>query len=912
VPIDFTAIKSGEDFELLCEDLLQAMGFTIEAKVARGPDLGKDIIAVWTVPDPAGFSEAHRYLVECKHYAQSGKSVKEADIGSPIQCMGTHNCDRYILITSTVPAEKTRNELASMSNTVPHYKAIVWHKGDLARLLNAHPDVRGRHFPSPPSPTLADALAQTVESLLIMMGFTCQERQSGTDRVWMVCRGKGTFVRPTAVVCKEGKVAREDVEALLANVKAQGLGGGVLVTHTRVSPAARSRAAETRDLVRTFTLDEFYRELINFEPYVRRLVADYEEDELCTYYVDLGCRASGGSIYKPVDKYVDGWLGDPTHNHISILGDYGTGKTSFCRQYAAKLGRRWLDDPDHHRIPILISLRDYAKAMNLEQLVTDFLVNRCSIQARYEAFRRFNADGKLVLLFDGFDEMAQKVDDQTTMANFKELARTVEAKSKVILTCRTPYFRTQGEERQMLSPRERLPKSQEPVAGPHATVFELVDRPSFEVVYLEPFTDGDIQAVLQARFPERWEMHWKRIQQIYNLAELAQRPVLLDMIVRSLPQLERSHVINAARLYEVYTDLWLARDEEIGRTLINPDDKRLFMQALALEMLRRDELSIHYSQLPEQVRVHFRLEKAAEIDYFEHDVRTCSFLKRDDRGNYGFVHKSFQEFFVAQWLAPRLLDGSAPENQINEEIRRFVRELLVDAMKDWSPPPPEGTRVPEGIAWVPPGPFIYGEGKGTWVVRLDQGFFIDRTLVTNMEYARFVEVTGHEPPRHWNGKSPPDELCDHPVVNVSWYDAVAYAEWAGKRLPTEEEWEKAARGIDGREYPWGDWDERCNTREADIGGTTPVGQYSLDGDSLYGCADMAGNVWEWTSSSWAPGHTDRVVRGGAYLDGQDDARCACRVNCHPHQRLKDTGFRCISPVESVSRLTAQEFLQGLK
>ena len=139
---------------------------------------------------------------------------------------------------------------------------------------------------------------------------------------------------------------------------------------------------------------------------------------------------------------------------------------------------------------------------------------------------------------------------------------------------------------------------------------------------------------------------------------------------------------------------------------------------------------------------------------------------------------------MARWLAPRLLDGSAPEMRINEEIRGFVRGLLAEANRG-SPPPPLGTRVPRGMVWVGPGPFIYGEGQGTRVVRLEQGFFVARTPVTNGEYARFVAATGREPPQHWKGKAPPDELRDHPVVYVSWHDCVAYAEWAGVRLLTE-------------------------------------------------------------------------------------------------------------------------------
>jgi formylglycine-generating enzyme required for sulfatase activity len=696
-----------------------------------------------------------------------------------------------------------------------------------------------------------------------------------------------------AVVCKEGTVERGDVEALLAEVKAQDLGGGVLVTHARVSPAAWERAAETEGAVRAFTLDQFYRELIDFEGYVQALVADYEEDELSTYYVDLGCRSGDGSLYKPMDDYVDAWLDDPARNHISILGDYGTGKTSFCQQYAAKLGRRWLADPDRHRIPILISLRDYAKAMNLEQLATDFLVNRYDIQAGYDAFRRFNADGKLVLLFDGFDEMAQKVDYQTTVDNFEELARAVEARSKVVLTCRTPYFRSRREAEELLSRRDDLPESSQLLGR----LIDLTDRPNFEIVHLLPFDGEDIQAMLRARFPDEWEGYYQQIEHTYNLAELAQRPVLLDMIARSLPELEPEQAVNAARLYEAYTDLWLARDEEKGRKLITRADKRLFMQELALEMLRREQLSIHYSRLPERVRQHFRLEKAHEIDYFEHDIRTCSFLNRDGEGNYRFVHKSFQEFFVAQWLAPKLLDGSAPEMGINEEIRGFVRGLLAETMEDCPPPPPPGMEVPQGMVWVPPGPFIYGEGKGTRVVRLEQGVFVARTPVTNAEYARFVAATGHRAPSHWKGQAPPDRLRDHPVVNVSWRDAVAYAQWAGARLLTEQEWEKAARGMDGRLYPWGDEFDlvRCNTRESGIGTTTPVGRYSPGGDSPCSCVDMAGNVWEWAASEPEPGRGDRVLRGGSWFDLRDSARCVERGWFLPNASYDPVGFRLVSP-----------------
>jgi serine/threonine-protein kinase len=213
-------------------------------------------------------------------------------------------------------------------------------------------------------------------------------------------------------------------------------------------------------------------------------------------------------------------------------------------------------------------------------------------------------------------------------------------------------------------------------------------------------------------------------------------------------------------------------------------------------------------------------------------------------------------------------------------------------------------------------------GRAKRRVYLD-AFYMDATPVTNAQFMTFVEATGYRPHdaaasrflSHLPSRRIPHGRDTHPVVYVSWVDAVAYATWAGKRLPTEAEWEKAARGESGRKYPWGrDEPGPGRAHYGDVsGGTAPVASLP-DGASAYGIFDMAGNVWEWcedydSPAFYADGPPNNprntqpvasgrlVMRGGSYMYGTRALRTYSRASFESHDRLADGGFRCVRSVE---------------
>ena len=230
-----------------------------------------------------------------------------------------------------------------------------------------------------------------------------------------------------------------------------------------------------------------------------------------------------------------------------------------------------------------------------------------------------------------------------------------------------------------------------------------------------------------------------------------------------------------------------------------------------------------------------------------------------------------QEFFEAEGI--EIDDAPADDTSA-------MAPILVQEIEDHGP-----------MMLVPAGAFLFGGELEKVHV---PSFYIDKYPVTNREYEAFCRDTGYRFPKYWNEsrfRGP-----DAPVVGVSVADAQKYSRWVGKVLPTEEQWEKASRGIDGRLFPWGDdeasAEHACFGEDVEEGSTESVHAHPA-GLSPYGVGEMAGNVWEWTSTVLTDVDTVNVIKGGCYNDPPELLRSDLRLEAVPKDKFETIGFRCV-------------------
>lgn len=459
-----------------------------------------------------------------------------------------------------------------------------------------------------------------------------------------------------------GEAGLRDISTLRESVEKQRTDEGWLVTARRISRAARDEVEKTENRnLACYTFDELLDQDADFTAYLDWLETEITSRGIDTKYVPLACtkeeidpdtqRKIGVSHYDGrdgwIEGYIDLWLDDPVKEHISVLGEFGTGKTWFAMHYAWMALQRYRDAQkrglERPRLPLVIPLRDYAKAVSVESLFSEFFFRKHELPlAGYSAFEQLNRMGKFLLIFDGFDEMAAKCDRQQTIDNFWELAKAVVPGAKVILTCRTEHFPEAKEGRALLNAELQA-----------STTILTGETPQFEVLELEKFNDEQIRQALS------FQTEAATVEKVMGnpqLLDLARRPVMTELILEALPDIEAGKPVDMSRIYLYAVRRKIERDIKAERTFTSLADKLYFLCELSWEMLSTDQMSLNYRGFPDRIRSLFGsiVQEEKDLDHWHYDMMGQTMLIRNADGDYTPAHRSLLEFFVAYKFAAEL------------------------------------------------------------------------------------------------------------------------------------------------------------------------------------------------------------------------------------------------------------------
>jgi hypothetical protein len=439
------------------------------------------------------------------------------------------------------------------------------------------------------------------------------------------------------------------------------------------------------------TYEQLLRSLVDLRPVLDAAVHAFQGTALERLYIEQdvvfeGDIKPGVEVErKSLTQEVLRWLKEPSGTFLALLGDFGCGKTSFSKRLACELALE-ARGKEGTRAPVLIDLREGGSTtVTLESLLTQQFQRLSSQPFNPQALLQLNREGHLALIFDGFDETIAYTEPGRYVENLRQILRAAEGKAKVLMTCRTHYFRDRPEALRRLGKAPAVVTTQ----GATRLYEEIQDRPGSEIGYLLEFREEQISEYLRKALlpPADWQAFREQIRNTYNLEDLAERPFLLEIIVKTLPRLlDRQEEVTLADLYESYCESWFSHTD--FRLTLTRDRKVALVEYLARLVWDSPENRVHYDLLFEKAAEFFKdrpltLYDKERIDY---EVRTALFLHRDAEGYYSFIHRSFLEFFLARTLRAGLAAGDPG----CLALRRITREVAF-FLEFW----PEAKRIPE-------------------------------------------------------------------------------------------------------------------------------------------------------------------------------------------------------------------------
>jgi WD40 repeat protein len=513
---------------------------------------------------------------------------------------------------------------------------------------------------------------ERVAHLLRLLGYEVEKEQLfDGNRVDLVGIKKGDFGQVTTwfVECKTytGAVPKEAAEKLdvwLSKPQAQARRArGMLIAEREFSVAALTYCKSDSQRLLALTFADLERSLFDFSPYLARLRARYEASALSRHYIDQKVLLEKQPEAPPADllPHALEWANGRGGRLWLLLGDYGTGKTSFVSHFAWQLARRCETDANAP-VPLAINLRDIPNASDLETLLAEHLRRELDEAVNPAILLHLLEAGRIVLLLDSFDEMGVAQAGRGIEEQFRRLAAPTARHSdsargnRVFITSRTHFFKEHRAANETANGSAGLADPDSPLGRAARGFDATLDQ-------LPPFTPEQIVEYLHKRLGEEaGNAAWADIQRLYGLQELAAVPQLLDIILETLPELTaRGVTATPGALYYLYTEKWLKDTRyRLKEMALSADQVAVLLERLSSLLWAADDKRLHYADLARAVRLHSP-NIAAGLDHERTDLelRTAAFLVRSPDGYYRFSHKSFLEFFIARQLWHALQDDDA-------------------------------------------------------------------------------------------------------------------------------------------------------------------------------------------------------------------------------------------------------------
>ena len=380
---------------------------------------------------------------------------------------------------------------------------------------------------------------------------------------------------------------------------------------------------------------------------------------------------------KNMDFFVQEFIENSQASFLTLLGDFGTGKTSFALRLFVRSSKQFIDN-DRNRIPIFVNLKKYSGTFDFREFIQKECFLQFGIPISIPIFQLLACEGAFLFILDGFDEFASVVEDNDTIVKFRELTKLTFDNvnfllsndllscsfNKVFLTCRTHYFFTENQEINILTKDNAI------------LYRDIVTKKKFHVarIHLALFAQDQIRTLLKMRLNNAdQEKHiFNLIRTTYNLFELANRPLLLKMISESIPFIKDFERVNASSLYQTYINLCIERDGRNSK--ISATEKLEWIWSLALKLFfEMKGQGVLVEELSEEISRHFNDTSLFGIICYE--TTTKSFLVRNIDGKYNFAHKSFLEYFIAEYEFLVILNKKIRKinrKYFNEEIFYFL------------------------------------------------------------------------------------------------------------------------------------------------------------------------------------------------------------------------------------------------